>query len=102
MKKTQEVTIKLFDYIGDFAENKDTARTIREKYLLPALQEKKKIILDYSGVTSTTQSFTHALISELIRTFGHDVFNRMSFKNCNETVKKVIGIVAEYMQRNHE
>lgn len=102
MRKIEEVTIKLFDYTGDFAENKDVARTLREKFLLPTLKEKKRVILDYSGVTSTTQSFTHALISELIRTFGNNVFNKLFFKNCSETVKKVIGIVAEYMQRDHE
>ncbi len=102
MKKINKIVIRLFDYAGKFAENKDVARTIREDHLFPALREGKLVILDYSNVDSTTQSFTHALISELIRIYGEDIFDKISFKNCSEEVKRVIGIVSEYMQKNHE
>ena len=102
MKKNKQITIKIFDQVGKFAENKDTARTMRLEYILPALNEGSDLILDYSKVDSTTQSFTHALISDAIRTFGPEVFDKISFKNCSESVKRVVGIVAEYMQRKTE
>ena len=88
--------------VGSFAENKDVAREIRLRQILPALREKKKVILDFSGVTSTTQSFVHALISELIRDFGPDVLDRITFKACNDTVKSLVLIVIEYMQYEEE
>ncbi len=94
------ITIKVFDFAGGFAENKDTARELREKKIFPALEAGKEIIFDYAQVDTTTQSFTHALISESIRIFGSDVIEKMSFKNCNEDVKRIIRIVVEYMQGN--
>lgn len=102
MKQSKKIAIKLFDYAGNFAENKDTARTIRESFARPAIKENKTVIFDYSGVETTTQSFTHALISELIREFGHGVLDRIFFKNCNGTVKRIVGIVVEYMQQKIE
>lgn len=98
--KTKTVVIKLLKHTGSFAENKDTARSIREKYIYRELEKGKDIVLDYSGVNSTTQSFTHALISDLIKEYGSSFFDRVSFKNCSPTVQRVIKIVAEYMQRS--
>jgi len=40
----------------------------------------------------------HALISDLIRKYGIDVLDKIYFKNCNETVTKIINIVVDYMQ----
>ena len=94
------VNIKIFDLAGSFAENKDTAKDIRENYVLPAMKNGGNIILDYKGVDSTTQSFTHALISEAIRIYGEDFFDKVKFKHCSESVKKIIVIVSDYMQQN--
>lgn len=91
-------TIKLFDYVGSFAENKDKAKKIRTEELIPCLKNNEDITLDFGGIDATTQSFVHALISDLFRTYGEGVLNRVTFKNCNETVKKIIGIVSDYMQ----
>lgn len=91
-------TIVIFDRTGAFAENKDTARDIRVNELIPALSAGEEIILDFSKVDSATQSFIHALISDVMRKFGGDVLDRISFKSCSSTVKKIIGIVTDYMQ----
>jgi len=42
----------------------------------------------------------HALISDLFRHYGNDVLDRVTFKSCSETVKKIITIVADYMQES--
>ena len=91
--------IPLSDYLKIFAENKDIARMLRKEKIVPALEKGNDIVLDFSGIEGATQSFVHALISELIREYGSDVLERMAFKNCNETVKKIIGIVVDYMQQ---
>jgi hypothetical protein len=90
--------IKLFPIVGVFAENKDKARDIRINEIIPVLEKGEDIILDFEKVDSITQSFAHALISDLIRNYGIDVLDRVSFANCNETVSKIIEIVVEYMQ----
>ncbi len=92
------IKIKLFSKAGSFAENKDLAREIRIKKIIPALEKKQEVILDFDRVDSITQSFIHALISDLIRKYGTEVLDKISFKNCNETVRKIINIVVDYMQ----
>jgi len=92
--------IVLFDKIGSFAENKDIARDLRVNEIIPALEKKEEIIIDFKGVDSVTQSFIHALISDLIRQESLKVLDKVFFKNCNEKIKKIISIVVDYMQES--
>ena len=94
------IHIKLFESAGSFAENKDLARNIRMKKMIPAIDQGEKIILDFKNIDSATQSFIHALISDLIRNYGGEVLDKISFKNCNETIQKIINIVVDYMQES--
>lgn len=91
-------TIKIFKYAGSFAENKDIARNVRIKSIVPFLEKGEEVILDFEKVESATQSFVHALISETIREFGPEVLDKIVFKDCNDTVKGIINIVVDYMQ----
>lgn len=93
------ITIKLFDKTGSFAENKDIARDLRKKEIMPALDNGEEVIIDFSGVESTTQSFVHALISELIRN-DYEVLEKISFKSCNDNIQKIITIVTDYMEES--
>jgi hypothetical protein len=90
--------ILIYNYVGKFAENKDKAKEIRLNEILPSLDRGEEVILDFDKVNSATQSFIHALVSDLIRKKGLNVLNRIYFKNCNTTIQKIIGIVIEYMQ----
>ena len=90
--------IKLLPKTGVFAENKDIARDIRIKNITPVLEKNEEITLDFEGVESATQSFIHALISELIRIFGGEILDNIYFKNCNKSIKEIINIVVDYMQ----
>ncbi len=96
MNKIKE--IKLFSKTGKFAENKDVARDIRINEILPMLNDDKEIILDFKDIESATQSFIHALISDLIRKKGIDILDKIFFKNCNLTIQTIINIVVDYMQ----
>jgi hypothetical protein len=90
--------IIIFDRAGAFAENKDVARDIRIQEIIPALEKNEEVILDFDRVDAATQSFIHALISDIFRRYGTDALDRIAFKSCNDTVKKIINIVADYMQ----
>jgi hypothetical protein len=83
---------------GAFAENKDTAQELRLGEIIPAPERSGPVVLDFAGVEATTQGFVHALISDLLRKYGDDVLDRIEFKSCNDTVKKIIRIVVDYMQ----
>ena len=62
--------IVIFNRTGSFAENKDVAKDIRINEIIPELDAGKIVLLDFSNVDSATQSFMHALISEVIRKKG--------------------------------
>jgi hypothetical protein len=83
---------------GAFAEDKDAARDLRLREIVPALERKEHVVIDFAGVDAVTQSFIHALISDLLRKYGNPVLDRIEFKSCNDTVKKIITIVVDYMQ----
>ena len=91
-------TIELFALVGNFAENKDLARKVRVEKIIPCLERQEEVTLDFQDVDSATQSFIHALISDLIRRYGVEVLDQLYFKNCSEIVKKIINIVVDYMQ----
>lgn len=57
------------------------------------------ISIRFAGVEGATQSFIHALISELIRTYGANVLDKVMFRNCAEPVKQIVLIVVDYMQQ---
>lgn len=92
------IKIELFKIAGGFAENKDLARSIRKEEIIPALDAGQEIILDFKNINLATQSFIHALISDLIRNYGAQVLDKISFKDCNKTIQKIINIVIDYMQ----
>lgn len=94
------IRIKLFKLVGPFAENKDIAADIRVNKLIPALEKNEGIVLDFEKIEGATQSFIHALISDLMRKYGNDALDKIKFKSCNATVKGIISIVAEYMQES--
>jgi len=90
--------IKLLERVGSFAENKDAARDIRLTKIIPSLDRGEDVTLDFESVESATQSFIHALISDLIKKYGNEVLDRIYFKNCSTTVRKIINIVTDYTQ----
>lgn len=92
--------MKIGTATGSFAENKDIAKEIRLTKIIPALEKNEEIILDFEGIEGSTQSFIHALISDVIRKYGAEVLDKIFFKNCNENIKKIIGIVVDYMQES--
>ncbi len=94
------IQIQLFKEVGAFAENKDIARDIRLNKLIPALEKGETIVLDFENVDGATQSFIHALISDLMRKYGNAVLDKIQFKSCNGTVKAIISIVVDYMQES--
>lgn len=92
--------IAIRQHAGDFGENKDVARDLREEKIMPALARGETVTLDFAGVSGATQSFVHALISQAIRTYGDDVYDKLLFANCSDIVKEIINIVADYMQES--
>ncbi len=89
----------VFDYAGEFGENKDQAQKVRE-VILRELERGKEIKLDFEGVTGVTQSFVHAMVAEPIKKYPEKFFDLVAFSNCTDLVRTVVELVIEYMQES--
>jgi hypothetical protein len=88
--------IKISPGVGGFAEDKDEARKIRENQILPSLENKEKIIIDFGDVEFSTQSFIHALIGAPLKQYGENVLDSIEFKNCSTQLQNLIELVVNY------
>lgn len=95
-------SISIVKTVGEFAEDKDAAATLRNAQLLPLLADGDSVELNFRGVTLTTQSFIHALISEALRLHGEEVLGRISFKGCVPAVKDIVKTVVQYVLEARE
>ncbi len=50
----------------------------------------------FVGVDTSTQSFVHALLSDVLQKNGPEVLKRLEFKNCNKSVRSIIATVINY------
>ena len=88
--------IELFPLVGDFGEDKDIAAELRESKIKPAIANKRSMQIDFDGVTLATQSFMHALISDVLRINGEDALDFLEFKNCVSVVQGIVSNVVQY------
>jgi len=88
--------LKMLSFTKSFADNKDKAKILREKHLLPAIKNGHKIVIDFTGIESTTQSFVHALISQACRKYSGIFLELVEFHGCNKYVKEMIKTVINY------
>ena len=79
-----------------FAEDKEQAKSIRLKEIMPALQRGEKVVLDFRSVSYATQSYVHALIGEALQKHGESALERLEFRNCSPAVRSVIELVVDY------
>ncbi len=92
--------LRVIERAGEFAEDKESARKLREEILRPELEAEQDILVDFQGVGLATQSFVHALISDLVRDDKLEALDHLIFKNCNPDVKTIISIVVDYSQED--
>jgi hypothetical protein len=89
--------IRICDYCGNFAENKDAAKKIRENVIKPAIEKCNfPIKIDFDNVDSSTQSFVHALISSIFQRNGENMLEYFEFIKCNKAIQSLIRTVINY------
>jgi STAS-like domain of unknown function (DUF4325) len=90
------ITVDIFDLASDFAEDKDVAARVRDTKIRPALETGEEVILDFTRVDLITQSFIHAMISDVLRVKGEEALDRIAFKGCQQGVRGIIETVIQY------
>lgn len=91
-----KTSIVLASGANRFAEDKEDARHIRLKQIMPALERGENVVLDFRKVSYATQSYVHALIGEALQKHGESGLELLEFKNCSVALKSVIELVVDY------
>jgi hypothetical protein len=89
-------SIVMFDLVGDFGEDKDIAAKLRKNEIKPEVERNERVIIDFAKVTLVTQSFIHALVSDVLRTRGEEALTYLEFNNCSEVIRGIISTVVQY------
>src|SRR6266853_4515922 len=90
------VEVKIQSKNKGFAEDKDAAKKLRTEVIMPALLDNKAVIINFYGVTSSTQSFVHALVGEPLQKIGESVLNKLEFRSCAPQVRSLVELVVDY------
>jgi len=85
-----ELTLTLSDKFGSFAANGTIGDLFRTDEIEPHWHAYSKIILDFKGVSSMTDSFANALIGNLVEQHIDDFRIKLRFINCSPLVKSFI------------
>lgn len=79
-----------------FAEDKEQARELRLQQIMPAIECREKVLLDFKDVSYATQSYVHALIGEPLQKHGELALDYLEFRNCSPALRSVIELVVDY------
>ncbi len=88
-------TFPLSNFFGRFAEDKQAAINFRTKRLLPAIEEEKTIILDFSNVEAAPHSFLSALLAIPIRELGNRAYKRLKFRSANTEIRETLDFILD-------
>ena len=92
MERDQEaiVYVNIYNYFGKYAEDKDAAIKFRDQRLLPAIEEGKKIVLDFAEVENAPHSFLNALLATPIARLGPRAYQWIRVRNAIGTIHEII------------
>lgn len=94
-EETDRYVVSMFNYFGKYAEDKDAAITFRDRRLLPAIENEKKIDLDFRDVETAPHSFLNALLATPIRRLGMKAYQRIRIYNAPGPIHEIFDKVIE-------
>lgn len=94
-EESERYVISIFNYFGKYAEDKDAAITFRDRRLLPAIEQGKKIDLDFRDVETAPHSFLNALLGTAIQRLGMKAYQWIRIYNAPGAIHEIIDKVLE-------
>jgi hypothetical protein len=69
------------NYFGRFAEDKESALKYRDRYLIPAVENGKSLVIDFEHVKSAPHSFLSGLLATPINRLGLQAYKKIKIVN---------------------
>jgi hypothetical protein len=95
VKVTEEnnLYISIMNYFGKYAEDKDLAKKIRDKYLLPALAENKSLTVDFEDIVSAPHSLLNAMLATPIERLGLSAYKKIKIINAAPEIRETLDFI---------
>jgi len=87
--------LHVYNFFGRYAEDKEAAIRFRDKRIFPALEEGKKIVIDFDGVISSPHSFLSALLASPIKSLGMAAYKNIKILNATPDVRETIDFILD-------
>ena len=87
--------LSIYNFFGKNADDKEAAIRYRDRVLLQVAVEGKSIILDFTGVTSSTHSFLNALLASPIRKIGLMAYKKIRIVNVSNEIRETIDYILD-------
>ena len=95
IEKQETLHISILNYFGPYAENKQEAISFRENRIIPAIEEKKMIVIDFQGVSAAPHSFLSALLATPIKKLGMLAYKKIKFVNAEQEIRETIDYILD-------
>ncbi len=95
VQKDDRFYLNIFNYFGRFADDKEAGIKFRNRHLLPAVDEGKSFVVDFSGVDSSTHSFLNAVFASPIRRMGIRAYKRIRVVNATSDIRETMDYVLD-------
>lgn len=94
-ENNNKVNVNIQNYFGTHAEDKSSAISYRDRYLIPAVAENKNIVLDFNNVISAPHSFLSALLATPIKQMGMVAFKKIKIVNAEPEIRETIDYILD-------
>ncbi len=91
--KPKDYYIQVKNYFGNSAEDKDLAKKIRDKYILPALSENKSLIIDFEDIVFAPHSLLNAMLATPIKNLGLSAYLKIRIINAAPEIRETLDFI---------
>ena len=85
--------LSIYNYFGQYAEDKEAAIKFRDKRIIPAIDSGKKVILDFNNVISAPHSFLSALIASPAKRLGMTTYKIIKITNATAEIRETLDFI---------
>ncbi len=87
------VVIKLNNYFGQYLENKDLAKEIRDTIILPSIEKGEILTLDFDGICFSAHSLLFAMLATPIERLGLSAYKKIKIINAAPEIRETLDFI---------
>jgi len=94
-ENNDKFNVNVNNFFGSYAEDKASAISYRDRYLIPAVSENKSIVIDFNNVISAPHSFLSALLATPIKQMGMSAYKKIKIVNAEPEIRETIDYILD-------